>query len=39
MQIIAIIGWIFFAVVSIPLLIGLIMAIPDMVRYMRIRRM
>jgi hypothetical protein len=39
MQIFAIIGWIFFAVVVVPLVISVIMAIPDMIRYMRIRRM
>ena len=39
MQILAIIGWIFFAALVVPLVISVIVAIPDMIRYMRIRRM
>ncbi len=39
MQFISIMGWVLFALIVIPIMIGLIMAIPDMIRYMRLRRM
>jgi hypothetical protein len=39
MQIIAVIGWLMFAAIVIPMVIAMIAAIPDMIRYMQMRRM